>query len=399
MNRKKPGRTPKKRIERSRNHSGKFSKPEEENEGEIAVRTGTLDDDNHLEVDVPVHTEVETNFVCTGNSTSDDETTKNEKVHVPTPSPPSTHQAKEEKKKTNPTHIEFGENVTRNQDDEASYYDILPEFSDNDSYTSNESDSTDEEEPDSFCGNRILPIESLTSKIRENLCCRVCYEKSVNDELVSFFRFLEKENLMVEKYSNNDKKNIVSNYLEGKVREEENTLTLTEKTIGIATRLKICCKNCELVMETDCDRSLHESKERMRYNGNETYALNVMLVLALQQIGGGGSDAIKLLTFLNLPNGKSMMDNKFKRVEDSIGSVIRDASKKSMEKALEDEIRLTLQSKNRIGDYEKWKRKELAPEKVGIVVAYDMGWNKRSTGTRYYSISGHGVAIGQLTKK
>lgn len=28
-----------------------------------------------------------------------------------------------------------------------------------------------------------------------------------------------------------------------------------------------------------------------------------------------------------------------------------------------------------------------------------MGWNKRSSGNRYDSVSGHGVAIGSLTKK
>jgi len=102
-NRKKSGRVPKKRIERSRNCSGKFSKNEKKNEGDITVRT--LDEDHNLEVDVPIHTEEETNFVCTG--TGDDETTKfvrtndekKGKVHVPTPSPPSTHQAKEGGKK------------------------------------------------------------------------------------------------------------------------------------------------------------------------------------------------------------------------------------------------------------------------------------------------------------
>ena len=65
----------------------------------------------------------------------------------------------------------------------------------------------------------------------------------------------------------------------------------------------------------------------MKYNVNESYTVNVMFVLALQQIGGKGSDAIKLLTFLNLPNGKNMKDNKFKTMEDNIGSVIRNASK------------------------------------------------------------------------
>ena len=32
-------------------------------------------------------------------------------------------------------------------------------------------------------------------------------------------------------------------------------------------------------------------------------------------------------------------------------------------------------------------------------MSYDMGWNKRSTGTRYDSISGQGVMIGAKTRK
>ena len=50
-NRKKPGRVPKKRIERNRNCSGKLL---------------TLDEDHNLDIDVLIHTEEETNFVCTG---------------------------------------------------------------------------------------------------------------------------------------------------------------------------------------------------------------------------------------------------------------------------------------------------------------------------------------------
>ena len=118
-----------------------------------------------------------------------------------------------------------------------------------------------------------------------------------------------------------------------------------------------------------------------------------MLVLGLLQIGGGCSDAMKLLAFFNLPNGKSMKDNKFKRIEDSIGSLIRDEAKNSIQNALEEEVRLTLKLENRENDFEKWKAKELDPGAVGVVVVYDIGWNKRSTRTRYNSISSHGVAI------
>ena len=51
-----------------------------------------------------------------------------------------------------------------------------------------------------------------------------------------------------------------------------------------------------LTVHTECERGMHK-KEKERYSANETFALNIMLVLGLQQIGGGCSDAMKLLTF------------------------------------------------------------------------------------------------------
>ena len=38
-------------------------------------------------------------------------------------------------------------------------------------------------------------------------------------------------------------------------------------------------------------------------------------------------------------------------------------------------------------------------KRIGIAVSYDMGWNKRSTGKVYDSLSGHGFIIRCLTKK
>ena len=102
---------------------------------------------------------------------------------------------------------------------------------------------------------------------------------------------------------------------------------------------------------------------------------------------------------MNIPNGRSMMVNKFKRIENSIRTVISNVTKKSILASVKEEIQLIFYSENRYDNDEKWKRKELSPEKAGMVVAYDMGQNKGSTGTRYDSISGHGGTIGQLTTK
>ena len=41
---------------------------------------------------------------------------------------------------------------------------------------------------------------------------------------------------------------------------------------------------------------------------------------------------------------------------------------------------------------------EISP-KLGLAVSYDMGWQKRGTGNRYDSLSGHSFLIGCRTKK
>ena len=36
-------------------------------------------------------------------------------------------------------------------------------------------------------------------------------------------------------------------------------------------------------------------------------------------------------------------------------------------------------------------------ERIGLVISYDMGWQRRSSGHAYNSLSGHAFAIGQYT--
>ena len=63
--------------------------------------------------------------------------------------------------------------------------------------------------------------------------------------------------------------------------------------------------------------------------------------------------------------------------------ILQQVGTKSMEEALEEEIKLTLESEEK---FEMWKQGNLP---VSIPVSFDMGWNKRSSGNRYDSISGH----------
>ena len=71
-----------------------------------------------------------------------------------------------------------------------------------------------------------------------------------------------------------------------------------------------------------------------------------------------------------------------------------------MKKAMELEIRMTLEcneSQKYCDTY--WDLPEDRRPPVGLTISYDMGWNKRSSGHRYDSLSGHAFAIGAYTRR
>ena len=73
-------------------------------------------------------------------------------------------------------------------------------------------------------------------------------------------------------------------------------------------------------------------------------------------------------------------------------------AKSDMKKALEEEVLVPFINKDCKGDFEKWKKGEKI-ESVRIIVLFDMGWNKRSSGTGYASTSGHALLVGAQFKK
>ena len=55
---------------------------------------------------------------------------------------------------------------------------------------------------------------------------------------------------------------------------------------------------------------------------NANYAINVQLVIAIQEIGGGGSETDVVLSSLNLPNSNVFKHNLFYKIEDKLGEII-----------------------------------------------------------------------------
>ena len=207
-------------------------------------------------------------------------------------------------------------------------------------------------------GNRLVDLNSLVSMIENNTVCKFCGSE----------------------------------------------VQMVEETVGISTSLKLqcTCEKCNNKVETTNHRTHFPSNKR-NYKSVESYANNVSFVLGLHQIGAGASDCGIMITFLNLPNSASFKSKSFNRIESCIRPTIKKLSQQSIECALEEEIIETIKAEKppraRICLLEKLNKTPIEKEEIPLTICYDMGWNKRSSGTRYDSVSGHGVMIGAYTKK
>ena len=139
------------------------------------------------------------------------------------------------------------------------------------------------------------------------------------------------------------------------------------------------------------------------------FALNIRAMLSAFYVGTGGYDIGGTASFLGIPGGRSF-ERAFHRHSDVVHNVILRECETIMDEAMNGEIIATIKEKLK-GSYtdfeiEKYannfitgKLDDLPAEikTVGIAVSYDMGWNKRSTGRVYDSLSGHAFMIGCQT--
>ena len=100
---------------------------------------------------------------------------------------------------------------------------------------------------------------------------------------------------------------------------------ISEKTFGIATKVKLSCENkkCDCTKESASFRSRTGGDISMKYNAVESYALNCLLVLALQQVGGGAAESCILLTYLGLKAPASFQKKHFNRIETKLRPTVK----------------------------------------------------------------------------
>ena len=117
-------------------------------------------------------------------------------------------------------------------------------------------------------------------------------------------------------------------------------------------------------------------------------------------ISGSGQRKESLrLSMLDLPNAKHFQRN-ISRHQALVGEKIQLVCRHEMDLAIEEEIKQTILHEKGEDFYKVWKSKAAGErEKIGLTVSYDMGWNKRSSGHRYDSLSGHAFIVGAYTRR
>ena len=143
---------------------------------------------------------------------------------------------------------------------------------------------------------------------------------------------------------------------------------------------------------------------------NKLLETNVRAMLASFYLGTGAEDIGNALSFLGVPGGHSWMNHFFKHSKE-VNSKIIGLCEEIVREGLECEITAVI--KERLGnkystaDVDKYICNFFNDDPdipvdiltIGITVSYDMGWQKRSTGRIYDSLSGHGFMIGCSTGK
>jgi len=180
-------------------------------------------------------------------------------------------------------------------------------------------------------------------------------------------------------------------------------MSLTFRSIGIATTPHLECDKCEFQSVCDIETT---TLPRGRHPRTSDYAVNCQHVAACISSGDGGTEAGRILGLLDLPNYATMEKHTFPTVEYMMHGKLQDVSKRALEDNLREEVRLSLLQNDDL-NYTTWIEGIDSGDALELDESFyatirggsDMGWQKRSSGRRYDSLSGHECVFGALTRK
>ena len=177
--------------------------------------------------------------------------------------------------------------------------------------------------------------------------------------------------------------------------------------VGVASIPKVSCTNCkEGIVSSPLGTNMNDGAERDRKRLTD-FAINVVYVMAFLTVGDGGSEAERLMGMLDLPRNTSMDKWTFGEIERQISPTIIAYVEECLINNLIEEVRQTYaESGDDHFDFDRWTTALRSSDAAYLEQHYprikgsnDMGWQKRSSGNRYDSTSGHSVFVGAKTRK
>jgi len=188
----------------------------------------------------------------------------------------------------------------------------------------------------------------------------------------------------------------------------QSSVTATFPTHCIASGSKTTCNNkfCSFVDVTVPSQANIPMPEGSiaKIHRNVDWEANVLYLLSFLSVGDGGTEAGRVLGLLGLPNSTTFGPRSFGNIEAFVGPVLTQfADKLVHEHNLVEEVRIVLGDKKDEHDnllFYLWEG-GLLPEALWprVTTSGDMGWQGRSSGKSYNSLSGDAVLVGQHTRK
>ena len=191
-------------------------------------------------------------------------------------------------------------------------------------------------------------------------------------------------------------------------------IVVSSETYGLASAVKITCLTCQKqVAKLESARSCNNEDEdhgEIKKKEAKQFAINQQFILGCHEAGLGPGDADIVCSAMNLPLAVGFWSTQgnFTAVEEKVGEAEVATTALAMEEACREEIYQTLNVRER-GDWAdkgrnfQWWNSLPVTEHMSVLnmprltVTYDMGWQQRSSGNKYNSVSGHAFCIGGYT--
>jgi hypothetical protein len=259
-------------------------------------------------------------------------------------------------------------------------------------------------------GNRLVSVEELTSIGTISSCCSSAGGSTTETALDDFAAYLQENTGTMNGITAQQH---LQNWKEGRGKElldcnsmRKMPFMLHESRTGIASTFSWQRDGGDEYHDRDIwlipKKMMHGKRDTSHHSKFPARAAdfeeNVRLVISMQMNGAGGEEAAALLGMLNVPGGARMRHTHFTAIEQELAKVEINVAQEAIRAGLDEEIKRTVNATMDLS-YEEWVALPIKSRpRVGLAVSFDAGWQKRSSGNTYDSLSGHAAFYGQQTR-